>query len=87
MHVPTLPVNSQPDVMPHGSGYISTCCLLLLPRRSDRGTLLWGHHCGIIVLDNVASAAEIIIMMSMPRGSALGLPHRISALARASAKR
>ena len=51
MHMHTLPLISQPDLMPHGSGYISTCGVLLLPRRSDSGSLLWGRLCGTIVLD------------------------------------
>jgi hypothetical protein len=82
MHMHTLPLISQPDLMPHGSGYISTCGVLLLPRRSDSGSLLWGRLCGTIVLDSVLDsvvpAPQIIITMSMPRGSALGLTHRVS---------
>ena len=82
MHVPTLTLISQPNLMPHGSGYISTCVVLLLPRGSDSGTVVWGRHCGIIilesVLDIVVSASQIIIKISLPRGSALGLAQRIS---------
>ena len=37
MHVHTLPLISQPDLMPHGSGYISTHGILALPRGSALG--------------------------------------------------
>ena len=73
MHVRTLPLIPPPDLMPHGSGYISTCVVLLLPRGSDSGSLRWGCHCGIIVLDSfldiVVPAPQTIITMSMPRKS------------------
>jgi hypothetical protein len=37
MHVRTLPLISQPNLMPHGSGYISTLSVMLLPRGSALG--------------------------------------------------
>jgi len=68
--------------MPHSSGYISTGGILALPRGSDSLIPRWWRHCGIIilesVLDIVVSASQIIIKISLPCGSALGLAHRIS---------
>ncbi|MCX6107045.1 MAG: hypothetical protein NTY08_14560 [Proteobacteria bacterium] len=84
MLVRTLPVISQPDLMPHGSGYISisTGGILGLPRGSDSLIPRWWRHCGVVALDgvlnSVGSAPNIITLRSMLRGSALGLAHRIS---------
>ena len=82
MHLRALPLISQPDLMPHGSGYMSILSVLLLPRRSDRLILRWWRECGIIVLDRViniiAPTSPVVITMSVPRGSAFGLAHRIS---------
>ena len=74
MHMRTLPLIPPPHLMPHGSGYIPTGGILGLPRGSDSGTVVWGRHCGFIilesVLDIVVSASQIVIKISLPRGSA-----------------